>query len=81
MDVEDGLSYEEMLRNDASEEPTWQTDSDDPTDISVFGPTTLQQIFTLNLNRTNPEVARQLVLLTNLSNNIRFFCQIISKFY
>jgi hypothetical protein len=72
MDVEDGLSYEEMLRNDASEEPTWQTDSDDPTDISVFGPTTLQQIFTLNLNRTNPEVARQLVLLTNLSNKKRY---------
>ena len=71
MDADGTLSRAEMIEADASEEPYGES-VDDPTDVSIFGPSTLQEIFVKSLNRSNPDVARQLVLLTHLSNKKRY---------
>ena len=69
----DGLTDAEMRAEDASEVPPYvESVVDDPQDISIFGPATLQDIFVKGLNAANPTVARQLVLLTHLSNKKKY---------
>jgi hypothetical protein len=69
--MDEGLTTLEMAGRDASREPDGEPYID-PKDISIFGPATLEQMFLHSLNRTNPDVARKLILVSRFSKSYEF---------